>query len=119
VLAAARAAARINGRPVVQTMVDTWIARLATAHGDRARALASLAQARLAFTAPDDRVLAQFAIEEFRIELALQPAEASALIPRLPVNTASGLLRARLHVARREWAKAEAILAGVGAPQYS
>jgi LuxR family maltose regulon positive regulatory protein len=110
VLTAARAAARINGRPVVQTMVDTWIARLATAQGDRAGALASLAQARLAFTAPDDRVRAQFAIEEFRIEVALAPAEASALIPRLPASTASGLLRAQLHVARREWAKAEAIL---------
>jgi LuxR family maltose regulon positive regulatory protein len=110
VLTAARAAAQINGRPVVQTTVDTWIARLATAQGDRARALASLAQARLVLTAPDDRVRAQFAIEEFRIELALAPAEASALIPRLPANTASGLLRARLHVARREWAKAEAIL---------
>jgi hypothetical protein len=45
-LAAARAAARINGRPYIQTMVDTWIARLATAQGDQARALASLAQAR-------------------------------------------------------------------------
>ena len=41
-LAAAREAARINGRPFIQTMVDTWIARLATAQGDRAGALASL-----------------------------------------------------------------------------
>ena len=36
-LTAARDAARINGRPVLQLMVDTWIARLATAQGDRAR----------------------------------------------------------------------------------
>ena len=91
-------------------MVDTWIARLATAQGDRAGALASLAQARLALAAPDDRVRAQFAIEEFRIALALEPAEASALIPRLPANTASRLLQARLHVLRREWAKAGQIL---------
>ena len=49
--------------------------------------------------APDDRVRAQFALEEFRVALALAPAEASALIPRLPANTASGLLQARLHVA--------------------
>ena len=98
-LAAARAAARINGRPVLQAMVDTWIARLATAQGDRAGALASLAQARLALAAPDDRVRAQFALEEFRIALALEPAEASALIPQLPASTASRLLRARLHVA--------------------
>ena len=42
-LAAARAAARTNGRPALQAMVDTWIARLATAQGDRAAALASLA----------------------------------------------------------------------------
>ena len=83
-LAAAQAAARINGRPVLQTMVDTWIARLATAQRDRAGALASLAQARLALAAPDDRVRAQFALEEFRIALALAPAEAGALIPRLP-----------------------------------
>ena len=109
-LAAARAAARINGRPFLQAMVDTWIARLATAQGDRAGALASLAQARLALAAPDDRVRAQFALEEFRVALALAPAEAGALIPRLPANTASRLLQARLHVLRREWAKAGQIL---------
>jgi hypothetical protein len=109
-LAAARAAARINGRPVMQIIVDTWIARLATAQGDQAGALASLAQVRLALTAPDERVRAQFALEEFRIALALAPAEASALVPRLPANTASGLLQARLHVVRREWAKAGEIL---------
>ncbi len=109
-LAAARAGARINGRPYIQGMVDTWIARLATAQGDRAGALASLAQARLALTAPDDKVRAQFALEEFRVALALAPAEAGGLIPRLPANTASRLLRARLHVARREWAKAGQIL---------
>jgi LuxR family transcriptional regulator, maltose regulon positive regulatory protein len=109
-LAAARAAARINGRPVMQIIVDTWIARLATAQGDQAGALASLAQVRLALTAQDDRVRAQFALEEFRIALVLAPAEASVLVPRLPANTASGLLQARLHVVRREWAKAEQIL---------
>jgi LuxR family maltose regulon positive regulatory protein len=100
VLTAARAAARINGRPALQAMVDTWIARLATAQGDRAGALASLAQARLALTAPDDRVRAQFALEEFRVALALEPAEAGALVPQLPASTASGLLQARLHVLR-------------------
>jgi LuxR family maltose regulon positive regulatory protein len=109
-LATARAAVRINGRRVLQAMVDTWIARLATAQGDRAGALASLAQARLAFMAPDDKVRAQFAIEEFRIALALEPAEAGVLVPQLPATTASQLLEARLHVARREWAKAEEIL---------
>ena len=51
-LAAARAGAQINGRPYIQGMVDTWIARLTIAQGDRAGALASLAQARLALTAP-------------------------------------------------------------------
>ena len=91
-------------------MVDTWIARLATAEGDQAGALASLAQARLALTAPDDSVRAQFAIEEFRVALALAPAEAGALVPRLPASTGSGLLQARLHVLRREWAKAGEIL---------
>ena len=109
-LAAARAGARINGRPYIQGMVDTWIARLATARGDRAGALASLAQARLALTAPDDKVRAQFALEEFRVAVALAPAEAGGLIPRLPANSASRLLQARLHVARREWAKAGQIL---------
>ena len=112
-LAAARAAARINGLPVLQVMVDTWIARLATAQGDRAGALASLAQARLALAAPDDRVRAQFALEEFRIALALAPAEASALIPQLPDSAASGLLQARLHVLRRQWVKAGQILEAV------
>ncbi len=109
-LAAARAAARINGRPFIQVMVDTWIARLATAQRDQAGALASLAQARLALAAPDDRVRAQLAIEEFRVALALAPAEASALVPRLPATTASRLLQARLQVLRREWAKAGQIL---------
>ena len=109
-LAAARAAARLNGRPYIQTMVDTWIARLAIAQSDQAGALASLAQVRLALTAPDERVRAQFALEEFRVALALEPAEAGALIPQLPDSTASRLLLARLHVARREWAKAGQIL---------
>jgi LuxR family maltose regulon positive regulatory protein len=109
-LAAARAAARLNGRPVLQTIVDTWIARLATARGDRPGALASLAQVRLALAVPDDRVRAQFALEEFRVALALAPAEAGALIPQLPASTASGLLQARLHVLRREPAKAGQIL---------
>ena len=109
-LAAARAGARMNGRPYIEGMVDTWIARLATARGDRAGALASLAQARLALAAPDDRVRAQFALEEFRVAVALAPAEAGGLIPRLPANTASRLLQARLHVLRREWAKAGQIL---------
>ena len=89
------------------------MARLATAQGDRAGALASLAQARLALAAPDDPVRAQFALAEFRIALALAPAEASALIPRLPAGTASRLLQARLHVARRQWATAEQILQAV------
>ena len=109
-LAAAREAARINGRPAFQAVVGTWIARLATAQRDRAGALASLAQARLALAAPDDKVRAQFAIEEFRIALALAPAEAGALVRRLPASTASRLLQARLHVLRREWPKAEQIL---------
>ena len=110
-LAAARAGGTDQRPPgPSQSMVDTWIARLATARGDRAGALASLAQARLALAAPDDRVRAQFALEEFRVAVALAPAEAGALIPRLPANTASRLLQARLHVLRREWAKAEQIL---------
>ena len=109
-LAAALAAARTNGRPYIQGMVNTWIARLATAQRDRAGALASLAQARLGLTAPDDRVRAQFALEEFRVALALAPAEAGALIPQLPGTTASTLLQARLHILRREWANAGQIL---------
>jgi LuxR family maltose regulon positive regulatory protein len=63
--------------------------------------------------APDQRVRAQFALEEFRIALALEPAEASALIPQLPASTASRLLQARLHVLRREWANAAQILGEV------
>jgi LuxR family maltose regulon positive regulatory protein len=109
-LTAARAAARINGRPALQAMVDTWIARLATAQGDRARALACLAQVRLALAVPDDKVRAQFALEEFRVALALAAAEAAALVSQLPASTASELLQARLHVLRREQAKAGLIL---------
>jgi LuxR family maltose regulon positive regulatory protein len=92
-------------------MVDTWIARLATAQGDRAGALASLAQARLRLAAPDDRVRAQFALEEFRVAVALAPAEANAMVAGLLADTTSALLQARLHIARRERAKAEQILA--------
>ncbi|MGO8958697.1 MAG: LuxR C-terminal-related transcriptional regulator [Streptosporangiaceae bacterium] len=109
-LTEARDAARINGRPVIQSLVDTWIARLDTAQHDRAGALASLAQARLALAAPDDRTREQLTVEEFRIALAVQPAEANALVPRLPASTASRLLQPRLHVMRREWTKAEEIL---------
>ncbi len=112
-LAAARDAARTNGRPYIQGMVDTWITRLATAQGDRAGALASLAEARLRLVAPDDRVRAQFALEEFRIAVAFAPAEANAMVPRLLRNTTSALLQARLHLAQRERAKAEQILADV------
>ena len=110
-LTAAQAAARINGRPVLQTMVDTWIARLATAEEDRAGALASLAQARLALAAPDDRVRAQFALEEFRIALALAARRSGRADPAA-ARTAppQRLLQARLHVLRREWAKAGQIL---------
>jgi tetratricopeptide (TPR) repeat protein len=109
-LAGARPAARINGRPFIQSVIDTWIARLATAQGDRAAALASLAQARLARAQQDVTGRAEYALEEFRIAVALQPAEASSLIPRLPASTASWLLQARFHVVRRERAKAEKIL---------
>ena len=109
-LTEAREAARINGRPVIQSLVDGWITRLATARHDRTGALASLAQARLALTAPDERTRAQFTVEEFRIALAFQPAEASALVPLLPASTTPRLLQARLHVMRREWTKAEEIL---------
>ena len=91
-------------------MVGTWIARLDTAQRDRAGALASLAQARLALAAARRQGPARFALEEFRIALALAPAEAGELVPRLPATTASRLLQARLHIARRERAKAEQIL---------
>ena len=73
-LAAAQAAARINGRPVLQTMVDTWIARLAAAQGSGGRAGVFWPRPRLALAAPDERVRAQFALEEFRVALALEQA---------------------------------------------
>ena len=60
-----------------------------------------------------NRVRAQFALEEFRVAVALAPAEAGGLIRRLPASTASRLLQARLHVGRREWAKAGQILEAV------
>ena len=112
-LAAARAAARINGRPALQPWSTPGSPGWPPLRETGAGALASLAQARLALTAPDDRVRAQFALEEFRIALALAPAEASALIPQLPAHTASRLLQARLHVQRRQWAKAEQTLEAI------
>ena len=111
--AEAAAAAEINQRPVIVSLVDVWLARLATAEGNHASALASLADARLVLAAPDERVRAQLAVEEFRIAVALQPDLADPLIPSLPATNESRLLQARLLVGRRAWAHAAEILAAV------
>ena len=71
----------MNGRPYIEGMVDTWIARLATARGDRAGALASLAR----HVRPSPRPMTWFgdlALEEFRrVAVALAPAEAGEADP--------------------------------------
>jgi hypothetical protein len=89
-LTAARAAARINGRPTLQAMVDTWIARLATAQGDRGgRAgvfgLGAPGPHRARRQGPGT-VRARGIPHHTR----LAPAEASALIPQLPPTPPPG-----------------------------
>ena len=112
-LASARTSAEINGRPLVQTVVERWVARLATARRDRAGALAAIAQARIVLGGPSRRVQAQLAVDELRIFVELDPDHADALIPQLPDEPTSRLLLARLAVVRREWATATQILEGV------
>ncbi len=112
-LAEAASAAEINQRPVILSLVNVWLARLATAQRNHASALAALAHARLVLAAPDERVRAQLAVEEFRIAVALQPDQAEQLIQPLPATNESRLLQARLLVGGRAWAHAGQILATV------
>ena len=107
-LAEAASAAEINQRPVILSLVNVWLARLATAQRNHASALAALAHARLVLAAPDERVRAQLAVEEFRIAVALQPDQAEQLIQPLPATNESRLLQARLLVGGRAWAHAGA-----------
>ena len=109
-LASARNAAEINGRPIIQTIVDRWVARLATAKNDRAGALAALAQARLILGEPSDPVRAQLAIEEFRVSVELAHDHADRFVPHLPDDPTTRLLRARLAVGRRGWTTSTQIL---------
>ena len=109
-LASARTSAEINGRPLVQTVVERWVARLATARRDRAGALVAIAQARLVLGGPSRQVQAQLAVDELRIFVELDPDHADVLIPQLPDEPTSRLLVARLAVIRREWATATRIL---------
>ena len=106
-----RSAAEVNGRPVVQTLVDRWLARCETARGDRTSAMAALTQARLVLRGQSDWVRAQLVAEEFRILIALAPDEAHVLIPRLPDDIASRLLRAWLSVRCGDLGAAAAVLA--------
>ncbi len=113
-LASARTSAEINGRPLLQTIVERWIARLATARRDRTGASAAIAQARVVLGAPSQRVRAQLAVDELRILVALDPDHADVLIPQLPDEPTSRLLLARLAVVRGDWATATQLLERVG-----
>ena len=105
-LAQLRSAAEFNGRPGVQTHVNRWLARCETARGDRTSAMAALTQARLVLRGQSDSVRAQLVAEEFRILIALAPDEADVLLPRLPDDTATRLLRVRLAARRLDWSAA-------------
>ena len=110
-LARARHGADLNGRPVILTMADRWLARVATAKGDLSGATAALAQARVVLGGPTESVRAQLAAEEFRLAVELSPADADAMLPLLPDDDGTRLLRARLAVRRRDWAAATTLLA--------
>ena len=110
VLTDARASAEINGRPVIHTIVERWLARLATVEGDHAGAVAALAHARVVLAAPSDRVRAELTVEELRIAVALAPDDADALLPDLPDDCAAGLLRASLALRRDAPTSAAGIL---------
>ena len=113
-LTSARTSAEINGRPLMQTIVERWIARLATARRDKAGALAAIAEARLVLGGPSQRVRAQLAVDELRILVELDPDHADVLVSQLPDEPTSRLLLARLAVVRRDWATATRILERVG-----
>ena len=113
-LSTARQGAQINGRPLVETIVESWIARLAIARQDRAGALAAVAQAGLVLGGPSDSVRAQLAVGEFRVCVELAPERADAIVPELPDDPTSRLLRARLALRRRDPTTARRILDHVG-----
>ena len=99
---------------MIVSLVDVWLARLATAAAETTRLPSQpWRDARLVLAAPDERVRAQLAVEEFRIAVALQPDQAEQLIQSLPATNESRLLQARLLVGRRAWAHAGQILATV------
>ncbi len=112
-LASAKAAVEMNGRPVIQSLVDLWLARLATAQHNHPAALAALADARLVLDAPSGSVAAQHALEEFRVAVALKPDSADQLLDRLPPTNEARLLYARLLVKRRLWGLAASTLGSV------
>ena len=112
-LAIAHHNAQVNGRPLIQTFVDRWLAHLFTATGDQNGAAAAITHARLIFAAPSEAVLAELAREDFRILVTLAPDRADPLISALHPSTATSLLLAKLAVTRSEWSAALEILAGV------
>lgn len=113
-LATARQGAQINGRPLVESIVERWIARLAIARQDRAGALAAVAQAGLVLAGPSDSVRAQLAVDEFRVCVELAPERADVIVPELPDDPTSRLLRARLALRRRDPTTARQILDHIG-----
>jgi len=91
-LASARGAAEINGRPIIRTIVERWVARLATAQLDRAGALAAIAEARLVLGGPSQEVRDELAVDEFRILVELAPDYAAAFSLQVPDGPTSRLL---------------------------
>ncbi|MFZ0322620.1 MAG: LuxR C-terminal-related transcriptional regulator, partial [Actinomycetes bacterium] len=109
----ALAASEVNGRPVIQSLVYRWQARVATAQYNHPAAAAALAQARMVLAEPDEATLGQLAVEEFRVLVAIQPEAAGPLVGRLPQTNESRLLQAKLLISRGARANAAQLLAAV------
>jgi LuxR family transcriptional regulator, maltose regulon positive regulatory protein len=94
-------AAEANGRPIIQSLVGPWLARLATAQGNHGAALAAVAQARVVLAEPGPSAIGQLDLAEFRVAVALQPDIADRLLPLLPKTPEATLLKARLMIGRQ------------------
>ena len=85
-LASARNAAEINGRPIIHTIVERWIARLATARHDRAGALTALAEARLVLGGRPPRSEPNSPSKSFASTLSWHPTRPTPWFPTCPTT---------------------------------
>ena len=100
-------ASDLNGRPVIQSLVDVWLARLATAQHKHEAAVGALAQARLVLDQPDLAVQQHLGLEMLRVSFAFNTHQTTYT----DVPTTEGrLLRARWLLDQRSYRQAAALL---------